>query len=93
MSVKTDLNIKNEENTEENTEENSDESSFQEEENLINKKITKGFCKARRAKKECCQKVFNETQKYYQWKLKKKTNLIRRYNTAAMRQAKVYIKM
>ena len=56
-------------------------------------KLQKVFCNARKANKECCQKIFYQTQQYYQWKLKKKTNLIRRYNTADMRQAKEYIKM
>ena len=92
----TELKIKIEGNNEEYTEENSnDESQFQEEEeeNVMNKRIKKGFCKARRAQNEYCQKVFNETSKYYQYKLKKKTNLLHRINTAAMRQAKVFIKM
>ena len=92
----TELKIKIEENNEEYTEENSDdESQFQEEEeeNVMNKRIKKGFCKARRAQSECCKKVFNETSKYYQYKLKKKTNLLHRINTAAMKKAKVFIKM
>ena len=93
----TEIKIKIEENTtEEYTENSNDESQFkeeEEEENVMNKKIKKGFCEARRAQSECCQKVFKETSTYYKYKLKKKRNLLNRINTAAMKKAKVFIKM
>ena len=92
----TEIKIKIEENTsEEYTENPNDESQFkeEEEEEVMNKKIKKGFCEARRAQSECCQKVFKETSTYYKYKLKKKSNLLNRIKTAEMKKAKVFIKM
>ena len=81
--------------SEEYTENPNDESQFkqEEEEEVMNKKVKKGFCEARSAQSQCCQKVFQETSTYYKYKLKKKSDVVNRIKRAEMKKAKVFIKM
>ena len=59
----------------------------------MNEKVNKGFCEAASAQSQCCQKVFQGTSNYYKYKLKKKTDVVKRIKRAEMKKAKVFIKM
>ena len=88
----TEIKIKIEETpSEKYTENPNDESQFKQE--VVNKKVKKGFCEARSAQSQCCQKVFQGTSNYYKYKLKKKSDVVNRIKRAEMKKAKVFIKM
>ena len=79
--------------SEEYTENPNDVKQEKEELEVMNKKVKKGFCEAASAQNQCCKKVFQGTSNYYKYKLKKKTDMVKRFQRAEMKKAKVFIKM
>ena len=54
--------------------------------------ISKEYMMARKNKKVCCKNTFSQTESFYNIKLRKKENTIRRFKMEAKKKAKEYIK-
>ena len=56
------------------------------------KTISNEYMMARKNKKQCCKNTFSQIESFYNMKLKKKENTIRRFKMESKKKAKEFIK-
>ena len=65
------------------------------EEEVSKEQVKKLFCEAveTSVQKKCCMKLWTSVSKYYNAKIMKKNNIIKKFQRAQMVKAKVFIKL
>ena len=66
-----------------------------EEEEVSKEQVKKLFCEVveTSVQKKCCMKLWTSVSKYYNAKIMKKNNIIKKFQRAQMVKAKVFIKL